>query len=110
MHSHLLICFVITYNSYDMNTILHCHHLGALRGFLVSLLLALCLPSASAQETVTGSMKGDSIFVTVKGVKFYFYNHGHDSLTIDNATLQTTGRGSAVTGVYNLNLLFNINR
>lgn len=48
-------------------------------------------------------MKGDSIFATVKGVKFYFYNHGHDSLTIDNATLQTTGRGSAVTGVYNIN-------
>ena len=66
-----------------MNTILHHHHYGMLQGLLVTLLLALCLPPAAAQDTVSGTMKGDSVFATVKGVKFYFYNHSVDMLTID---------------------------
>lgn len=67
-----------------MNTILHNQQLGVLRGFLIALLLALCLPPASAQDSVAGTMEGDSVFATVKGVTLHFYNHGHDSLTIDN--------------------------
>lgn len=49
------------------------------------MLLAASLPQAAAQTSVTGTLDGDSVFATVNGVTFHFYNHGHDSLTVDNA-------------------------
>lgn len=66
-----------------MNTILRNQLFTTLRGILTALLPALCLPPAAAQDTVSGTMKGDSVFATFKGVKFYFYNHSGDMLTID---------------------------
>lgn len=58
---------------------------GRLRGILLALLLAVCLSPASAQESVTGTLAGDSVYATVNGVTFHFFVHGHDSLTVDNA-------------------------
>lgn len=58
---------------------------GRLRGILLVLLLAVSLSPASAQESVTGTLSGDSIYATVNGVTFHFFVHGSDSLTVDNA-------------------------
>ena len=58
---------------------------GSLRGILLALLLAVCLSPASAQESVTGTLAGDSVYATVNGVTFHFFVHGSDSLTVDNA-------------------------
>lgn len=58
---------------------------GRLRGILLALLLAVCLSPASAQESVTGTLDGDSVYATVNGVTFHFFVHGSDSLTVDNA-------------------------
>lgn len=58
---------------------------GRLRGILLALLLAVCLSPASAQESVMGTLAGDSVYATVNGVTFHFFVHGHDSLTVDNA-------------------------
>lgn len=68
-----------------MTTTLKQQHHGRLRGILLALLLAVCLSSASAQENVTGTLSGDSVYATVNGVTFCFYVHGSDSLTVDNA-------------------------
>ena len=68
-----------------MTTTLKQQHHGRLRGILLALLLAVCLSSASAQENVTGTLSGDSVYATVNGVTFCFYAHGSDSLTVDNA-------------------------
>lgn len=68
-----------------MATTLNQQHHGRLRGILLALLLVVCLSPASAQESVSGTLSGDSVYATVNGVTFHFYVHGSDSLTVDNA-------------------------